>query len=159
MLSLGRRRENVMGVFRFVGVLPFEDREPVEIVNPEFESEPTDHRVACLETSNLDSDDYWVGMMKREYRAAACPRSTWQLLQGAGKADSRCNEVAEANRKTFLELLRKSYAKRADTIIWSMIVFILATVVLIPFLGFLLGPVFAGLVSLCWSAVHRVRRL
>lgn len=106
-----------------------------------------------------DSDGFWVAMMKQEGQDAAQQESIWRPFYSVDTTDQRRNEIEEADRKGILDLLKKSYARRADTIVWSMIVFILAAVVLIPLLGFVIGPTFAALVGVCWAAVHRIRRL
>ena len=114
--------------------------------------------VVTPEPGDRDSDAVWVAMQKQQNQAIAYQASGWTLFR-LGTTDPHRDGVAEADRKGFFDLLRKSYARRADTIVWSMIVFILAAIVLIPLLGFSMGPAFAALVSLCWTAVHRVRRL
>jgi hypothetical protein len=111
------------------------------------------------EPNDLDSDEIWVAMLKKQHQVATRQGSIWQLFHDVDKTDPRRDEVRDADWRGFLEFLRKSYAKRADTLFWSMIVFSLAAAILIPFLGFLVGPALACLVSLCWTVVHRVRRL
>jgi len=107
---------------------------------------------------SLDSDSVWVAMLKHQNQTIASQTSCWQLFR-LGATDLQRDEVEDANRRVFFESLRRSYAKRSDTIVWSMLVFIVAAIVLISVLGFGEGTVFAILVSLCWTAVHRVRRL
>jgi hypothetical protein len=111
-----------------------------------------------LQPSDLDSDAVWVAMQKQQSRALVHQASRWSLLR-LGTTDQQRDEVQNANRIVFVDLLKKSYAKRSDTILWSMMVFILTVIILIPLRGFIEGPAFAAFVCLCWTAVHRVRRL
>jgi hypothetical protein len=121
---------------------------------------PVDTNIHAVtpEPRGLDSDAGWVAMQKWQDQTLIHKVSGLPLFR-LWKTDPHRDEVEEADWKGFLELLRKSYARRADTILWSMIVFIFAGIFLISVLGFLLGPTFAVLVALCWTAVHRVRRL
>jgi len=111
-----------------------------------------------LQPSDLDSDAVWVAMQRQQTRALVQHASRWSLLR-LGTTDQQRDEVRNASRTVFLDLLKKSYAKRSDTILWSMMVFILTVIILIPLRGFIEGPAFAAFVCLCWTAVHRVRRL
>jgi hypothetical protein len=96
--------------------------------------------------------------MQDECDTVARPLSLWSVLRGARKKDPRQIEADEADWKTLLETLRRIYSKRADTVVCSMMVFILAVVALIPIIGPFKGPAFAAAVSLSWAIVHRVRR-
>jgi len=148
-----------MGFCSRCGLGLSEARDDAQQFTPACESESAGNRVIASETSESDSDAYWIAMMRREYRPTGRSKTPWGVLQGSARADLRCDEMAEADRKAFLSFLRKSYAKRADTLIWSIMVLTIATFVLVPLLGFHFGLVVACLVGLCWSAVHWVRRL
>jgi hypothetical protein len=111
-----------------------------------------------IEPSDLDLDAAWVAMQKQENRVLLHQASRWSLLR-PGTTDQQRDEVQNANRIFFVDSLKRSYAKRSDTIVWSMMVFILTVIVLIPLRGLIEAPAFAAFVCLCWTAVHRVRRL
>jgi hypothetical protein len=151
--------EHVMGICSPTGLKFTQPREPNDITNSECEKDPTAVGRVLPEANDFASDAFWIAMMRQDERAAVCPKSIWRAFYGVDKSDQRRNEVAEADRKSFVQSLKKSYGRRADTVVWSMIVFILAAIVLIPLLGFPIGPTFSALVSLCWTVLHRVRRL
>ena len=83
------------------------------------------------ELSDLDSDAVWVAMQKQQNQAMVHRASGWALFR-PGTTDQQCDEIENANWRVFVDSLGKSYAKRSDTIVWSMIVFILAVIFLIP---------------------------
>jgi hypothetical protein len=116
-------------------------------------------RVAPLQPNDLDSDVVWVAMMSLQQLPPAQQGAIRRFFHAPDKRDKLSDEIAEADWKSFLDVLRKSYAKRSDTFVWSVVVFILAAIALTPSLGFKFGPAFAMLVSLCWAVVHRARRL
>lgn len=110
-------------------------------------------------TIDLESNPVWIAILQRERDAAADHFSLWDILRGAKRSDPKRLEVEEADWRALLEALRRSYARRADTVIWSTIVFIIAAATLLPIIGFIWGPAYAALVSLSWAVVHRVRRI
>jgi len=157
MPPLDRRTEDV-GVAGLVGCdfLRGGTLNPSSIT--ECEGNTSTLAVVTPEPDAIDSDAVWVAMLKHQNQALASQASGWQLFR-LGATDHQRDEVENANRRVFLDSLQRSYAKRSDTIVWSMIVFILAATVLTSLLGVVKGATFAVFVSICWTAVHRVRRL
>jgi hypothetical protein len=58
-------------------------------------------------------------------------RNTLQVI----KTDPRQLELEEAERKALVEQLRRTYARIADAILWSVLACILAAVALLPVVG------------------------
>ncbi len=73
--------------------------------------------------------------------------------------DPRVFEVREARRRALRNLLRESYANREHTFGWALVVFVIMWLTLSPIGGVGPAALFAGLGSLFWAGVHRVRRV
>ena len=148
-----------MGVSGMTGLDSSQPRNLSNSTNAECTLSRSASRVATLQPNDLDSDDVWVAMMRQQQLPAVHQGPIRRLFHVDDKTDTLSDEIAVADWKNFLDVLRKSYARRTDTIVWSVVVFIAAAIALIPSLGFRFGPAFATLVSLCWTVVHWVRRL
>lgn len=79
---------------------------------------------------------------------------------GSIKTDPRQLEIEDAERKALVEQLRRTYARIADAILWSILAFLLAAVVLLPALGWFAAIILpAGVVSVFWMMWDRIRRI
>ena len=105
------------------------------------------------------SDAFWVALIRDECRTLNQKSSHRGILKFFTGSDLRKAEVQAADRRGILEAIRRSYGKRQDTFSWSILVFVFAAIILIPFLGSFAGVTFAVFVSSIWIAVHQVRRI
>jgi len=111
------------------------------------------------EGQQLDSDEVWLAMLKRENQKVTREDSFWACSRRVDKRDPLCLEIEEAKRSFLLNGLRTSYASRGGTLLWAMVVFLIGVVVLVPIIGFVKGPCFAAFVAASWAVLHRVRRI
>ena len=100
-------------------------------------------------------DEYWFPR-KNKSAMTAFFRNTLQLI----RTDPRQLEIEDAERKALVEQLRRTYARIADAVLWSVLAFILAAVALLPVLGWFAALILAGgVVSVSWMIWDRVRRI
>jgi hypothetical protein len=158
-ISPERRTVDVMGVSGMTGLDSSQPRNLYNSTNAECILSRSASRVATPQSNDPDSDVVWVAMMRQQHLPLVQQGPIRRFFHVPDKRDKLSDEIADADWKSFLDVLRMSYARRTDTFVWSVVVFILAAIALTPSLGFRFGPAFAILVSLCWAVVHWARRL
>lgn len=104
-----------------------------------------------------DSDDVWVALQRNANRRYLSSKEPFTLSTLGSDPLSR--DIRRADFKLLRQHLQKSYARRGDTWIWSLFVFTASALVLVASIGLDLGLLFALFTCLCWTVVHRVRRL
>ena len=67
-------------------------------------------------------------------------------------------ELREARRKMVVRAVALSYANRAHTIYWSLMISSLIFLVLVPFRGISCASLYAIGLTAVWAMVHNVRR-
>lgn len=101
------------------------------------------------------SNEYWFSRIG-ESGLAASFRNRLRLI----KTDPRQLEMEEAERRALVEQLRRSFARMADAILWSVLTFAFATIALMPALGWFAALILAtGIVSVFWIMRDRIRRI
>lgn len=115
--------------------------------------------VASREASDPECDAFWIEMVQDQSRRLLKQVAQQGILRRLEDSDPLRCEIRAAGRKNVMGAFRTSYASRKDTFTWSILIFVLATLILIPFLGFLGGSVFSIFVSSLWTALHLVRRV
>ena len=114
---------------------------------------------ASSEGSDPECDAFWVEMSRNQVRRLLQKSVQRGTLKRVEDSDPLRTEIRAAIRKRIVEAFRASYASRKHTFTWSILIFVFATIVLIPFLGFLGGPIFFIFVSSLWTVLHLVRRV
>lgn len=116
-------------------------------------SSDVEDRLGC--EAKHSSDEYWFPGTS-ESGLAASFRNRLRLI----KTDPRQLEMEEAERKALVEQLRRSFARMADAILWSVLTFAFATIALVPALGWFAALILAtGIVSVFWIMRDRIRRI
>ena len=108
----------------------------------------------ALSEDRLDSDEFWVKMLKTSFAVESHTRKRYGVL-----TDLRVLEVASADRRALWNFVKTSYSRREDTLSWTAAVLLASGMILVPLLGVSLGLLFAVSTSAIWTAVHAVRRL
>ncbi len=104
---------------------------------------------------DFTSDAFWINLQRLHNERLLNGTSACSLLGN----DQKQHEVRKAEMKLVMDQVWRSYEDPKQMWIWSIIMFAIPALALVPVMGATYGIFFATFTVLFWSVVHRVRRL
>lgn len=109
-----------------------------------------EHPVNAPLVPQSPADMQWTEVLNRYNQSVPEDLRFWRLLYPLDRNDPRCREIQRANRRMFVDLLKKEVAEPGDTFLLCMLAISSCTVLIAPHLGLSIALAPAVLAVAAW---------